>query len=101
MIESFTIEQLTIVFSPIATFGPTMELRISQPSAMLTGGIKIVFSKEFDSAMLPPNFFSNIAFDSNNDSFLPQSNQFCTLNDLNLAPLCIMHSKPSVRLNSL
>src|SRR5512141_2741355 len=101
MMESFTIEQFTIVFSPMATLGPTMEYLISHPSAMLTGGIKIVFSNEFDSAMLPPNFFKRMAFDSSSDSFLPQSNQFCTLKDLNLAPLCIMHSRPSVRLNSL
>ena len=100
MIESLTIEKFTIVFSPIATFGPTIEFLISHPSPILTGGIKIVFSNIFDSAMVPPNFLSSMAFDISNDSFLPQSNQFSTLNGFNSAPLCIMHSRASVRLNS-
>src|SRR5438045_8216680 len=78
-----------------------IEFFISHPSPILTGGINIVFSNEFASAILPPNFLSRIAFDSRSVSFLPQSNQFCTLKDLNLVPLDIMHSRASVRLNSL
>mgnify|MGYP001021107390 CR=1 FL=1 len=43
MIESLMIEDLRMVRSPIETFGPMMELEISQPGAMLTGGIMMVF----------------------------------------------------------
>src|SRR6476620_4508431 len=78
-----------------------IEFFISHPSPILTGGINIVFSNELASAILPPNFLSRIAFDSSKVSFLPQSNQVCTLKDLNLVPLRIIHSRASVRLNSL
>src|SRR6185312_15072211 len=89
-----------MVFSPMATCGPMIEFLISQPSAMLTGGMKMVFSKLFGSAMEPPNFCSKIEFDCKSDSFLPQSNQFSTLKDLKVSPPSIIHSRASVRLNS-
>ena len=49
----------------------------------------------------PPEFLNKIALDWSKDSFLPQSNQLETLKGLNSAPLWIMHSSASVRLNSL
>src|SRR5690242_2893222 len=89
-----------MVFSPIATWGPMIEFFMSHPSAILTGGIKMVFSKLLGSAMDPPNFCKRIELDFKRDSFLPQSNQFSTLKDLKVSPPVIIHSSASVRLNS-
>ena len=52
----------------------------------------MVFSNLLDSAIEPPNFCSRIAFDCSKVSFLPQSNQFSTLNVSNFFSLVVKQS---------
>jgi hypothetical protein len=40
----------------MATFGPTMEFRMSQPGAMLTGWMMMVFSNWCSGAIVPAEF---------------------------------------------
>ena len=85
-----------IAFSPMLTLGPMIEFFISQPGAMLTGGMMMVFSNPSCPDTALPHFFSSVALLSSNVSFFPQSNQLDTLNVEKTVPELTMQSSAGV-----